>query len=60
VWNEVDSHSTPTAEDGVGTGLLRLRERLRFLYGDAASLTTGARDGDGYEATLTVPRRVQW
>jgi two-component system, LytTR family, sensor kinase len=41
---------------GVGTGLSRLRERLTFLYGDEAQLTTGARDGGRYEAVLLVPR----
>lgn len=41
---------------GVGTGLSRLRERLTFLYGDEAQLTTGPRDGGRYEAVLLVPR----
>ena len=48
---------TPAAATSAGTGLARLRERLRVLYGDGASLTAGA-TGDGrYEATLVVPRR---
>jgi LytS/YehU family sensor histidine kinase len=56
VWNDGE-HLLPTpSENGVGTGLSRLRERLRFLYGDGASLISGPRDG-GYEATLIVPRR---
>lgn len=39
-----------------GTGLARLRERLTALYGVAARLTYGAREGGGYEAVLVVPR----
>lgn len=55
--------SVRNTDDGVpavatanGTGLSRLRERLRVLYGDAASLATGPAEGDGYEAVLVVPR----
>jgi LytS/YehU family sensor histidine kinase len=43
--------------DGVGTGLSRLRERLSFLYGEDARLTSASADDGSYEATLTVPRR---
>lgn len=39
-----------------GTGLARLRERLRVLYGDAARLVCGATDDGTYEALLVVPR----
>ncbi|MFI5312045.1 MAG: sensor histidine kinase [Gemmatimonadales bacterium] len=38
-----------------GSGLSRLRERLRVLYGDAARLTLDAAPGSGFTATLTVP-----
>ncbi len=55
VWNEADHVPARVTQNGVGTGISRLRERLAFLYGDAASLTCGARDG-GFEATLVVPR----
>ena len=41
----------------VGSGLARLRERLRALYGTAAELTT-QRVADGFVATLELPRRV--
>lgn len=43
-------------ENGTGTGLVRLRERLKLLYGDAAGLTCGAREDGSYEAVLVVPR----
>ena len=39
-----------------GTGLARLRERLRVLYGNAASLAAGPAEDGGYEAILVVPR----
>lgn len=59
VWNDGDHILTSSSENGVGTGLSRLRERLRFLYGDAASLTAGPRENGGFEATLIVPRRKE-
>lgn len=56
--------SVRNADDGVsavatstGTGLARLRERLRVLYGSAANLTTRRSDDGWYEAVLLVPRR---
>ena len=45
-----------TPDSGTGTGLVRLRERLKLLYGDAAGLTCSARDDGSYEAVLMVPR----
>lgn len=59
VRNDGDHLVPPASENGVGTGLSRLRERLTFLYGDAASLKSGARDDGGFEATLIVPRRKE-
>ena len=59
VWNDGDHVVSRPSENGVATGLSRLRERLRFLYGDAATLTTGPRENGGFEATLTVPRLRQ-
>jgi LytS/YehU family sensor histidine kinase len=56
VRNSGDPEPPARGEDGVGTGLSRLRQRLAFLYGDAARLTCGARDDGGYEAVLVVPR----
>jgi len=55
VWNEGEYLPSRPAENGVGTGLSRLRERLTILYGDAAHLTCGVRDG-GFEAVLLVPQ----
>jgi len=57
VWNAADPLPSPDSENGVGTGLSRLRERLTFLYGDAARLTSGAREDGSFEAVLIVPRR---
>ncbi len=57
VWNDGDHVVQRSSENGARTGLSRLRERLRFLYGDAASLTSGPRENGGFEATLIVPRR---
>jgi two-component system LytT family sensor kinase len=60
VWNTAEPTSSPDSmKNGVGTGLSRLRERLRFLYGEAARLTCGAREDGGFEAVLVVPRRSE-
>ena len=45
VSNTGDPLPTLHGENGVGTGLSRLRQRLAFLYGDAARLSCGARAG---------------
>jgi two-component system LytT family sensor kinase len=58
VWNEGDHLAPDNSENGAGTGLSRLRERLGFLYGDAAELKYGTRD-NGFEAILVVPRRSE-
>ena len=46
------------SEDGGGTGvgLRNVRERLRLIYGDAASFTIVANFPKGVTATITVPR----
>jgi LytS/YehU family sensor histidine kinase len=59
VWNDGDPLPSRHRENGAGTGLSRLRERLAFLYGDAARLTSGAREDGGFEAVLVVPRRKE-
>lgn len=56
VWNEGEYLPARPAENGEGTGLSRLRERLAILYGDAAQLTSGALEDGGFEAVLVVPR----
>lgn len=40
-----------------GTGLVRLRERLRVLCGDTSSLVTNSELHSGFVATLTLPAR---
>jgi sensor histidine kinase YesM len=44
----------PAARGG-GVGLANLRERLRALYGEAASLRLQPRDGGGHVAVLELP-----
>jgi hypothetical protein len=41
---------------GTGVGLRNVRERLRLIYGDAASFTIVANFPRGVTATITVPR----
>ena len=45
-------------ENGAGTGLRRLRERLRWLYGDRARLEVISATGGGFAAELRVPQGV--
>jgi len=53
--------SNPTAENScapernTGTGLANIEQRLRLLYGDAASLTID-KEGRNFSATLTLPK----
>lgn len=47
--------AAPSAFDGAGTGLRRLRERLAALFGAAASLTLRSAPGAGCTATLVLP-----
>jgi sensor histidine kinase YesM len=48
-----------TPGSGAGTGLANIRERLRTLYQDSASLALEAREGGGTRATVLLPRRVE-
>ena len=56
--------SVTVADDGPGrageggTGLRRLRERLRALHGERASLECGPREARGFQATLRVPQEA--
>jgi len=43
-------------EHSSGTGLRRLRERLRWLYGDRARLEIASESGGGFSAELSVPQ----
>lgn len=45
-------------ERGTGSGLRRLRERLRWLYGDRANLSIATAPGQGFLATLRLPMRT--
>jgi hypothetical protein len=47
-----------SVEHGTGTGLRRLRERLRWLYGDRARLQVASEPGGGFVAELAVPHGV--
>ena len=47
---------TGAVATGSGTGLRRLRERLRWLYGDAARLELVSSPGRGFTATLHAPQ----
>ena len=44
--------------DGTGLGLQTIRERLKLLHGDAASLHIGANSPSGVIATITVPYHI--
>ena len=56
VRNSGDGKPVRTTENGAGTGLARLRERLAVLYGSAARLECRPAADGGYEAVLVVPR----
>ncbi|QBB70064.1 hypothetical protein ELE36_06625 [Pseudolysobacter antarcticus] len=43
-------------ETAVGTGLRRLRERMRWLYGNNARLELASNIGEGFRASLIVPQ----
>ena len=44
-----------SGNDGLGTGLVTLRERLRLRYGSADALTVTARPRRGVVARLRLP-----
>jgi signal transduction histidine kinase len=48
-----------TLDAATGTGLRRLRERLKHLYGVRAALAIDASAGKGFRATLTLPIGVE-
>ena len=56
VRNTRDPKASVSLKNGTGTGLSRLRERLKLLYGDAARLTCSEREDGSFEAVLVIPR----
>lgn len=50
--------SAESIAKGAGTGMRRLRERMRWLYGDGARLDIATSPGNGFRATLRVPQGV--
>jgi Histidine kinase len=50
-----DGRGFSEASGGTGIGLKNVRQRLRLLYGDAASFTIVANYPKGVTATITVP-----
>ncbi|TFW19573.1 sensor histidine kinase, partial [Massilia arenosa] len=44
--------------NGTGTGLTNIRERLKMLFGEAATLHIGANEPTGVVATVEVPYQV--
>ena len=45
--------------DGTGLGLSNIRERLKLLHGDRASMTVADNTPTGTIVTLTVPYQAQ-
>jgi hypothetical protein len=45
-------------EQGAGTGLRRLRERLSWLYGNGAELELSSEKGSGFRARLVLPQQT--
>jgi LytS/YehU family sensor histidine kinase len=44
---------------GTGTGLANIRDRLKLLYGETASLVIADNEPSGTVATITVPYQAQ-
>jgi len=51
-WEE----SVWPSSGGTGIGMQNVIERLKVLYGDAASMTVRSRDGSGTVVSLELPR----
>jgi hypothetical protein len=50
---------TTAIESGTGTGLRRLRERMRWLYGSEARLELVSAPDAGFSAVVTIPQSVE-
>jgi LytS/YehU family sensor histidine kinase len=59
VRDDGDGAHVQAVEEGTGTGLRRLRERMRWLYGDSARLDIMSAPQQGFAATLYVPQSVR-
>lgn len=59
VTDDGDGVDLAALERASGTGLRRLRERLRWLYGDGARLECTSRPGAGFVASLRVPQATR-
>ncbi|HEY2624444.1 MAG TPA: histidine kinase [Dyella sp.] len=53
-----DGRGFSDASGGTGIGLKNVRERLRLIYGSAASLSVVGNAPEGVASTITVPRRM--
>ena len=53
-----DGQGLNSGSNGTGIGLANVRERLRLVFGHAASLTVAANFPSGVAATITVPAAV--
>lgn len=53
-----DGRGFSDATSGTGIGLKNVRERLRLVYGDAASFAIGANFPRGVSATITIPAQA--
>ena len=53
-----DGRGFSDASGGTGIGLKNVRERLRLIYGSAASLAVVGNAPEGVASTITVPRRI--
>ncbi|WP_445146468.1 sensor histidine kinase [Dyella sp. Tek66A03] len=53
-----DGRGFSDASGGTGIGLKNVRERLRLIYGSAASLSVVGNAPEGVASTITVPRRI--
>ena len=53
-----DGRGFSDASGGTGIGLKNVRERLRLIYGAAASLSVVGNAPEGVASTITVPRQI--
>jgi hypothetical protein len=57
VVRDTGAGADPALLSSGGTGLARLRDRLRTLFGDRGRLTLTSSPGKGFTAALEIPRR---